>query len=615
MSSALLLLAHTFPHSKISMPKKYLWLIGISTVICAVLSYTPYVFESLSYPAGASAVVPKPGYGIPFYFMHFVGLLVMSFVVMFRNYKRAIGTDKARVLYLLIGSIGTFSLLTIFIFFATIFFSNTSAVFLGPIFPVILMGSIAYAIIKHKFLDIKPIIARAVSYTFVLTALAIIYAVVLFYGVNKFFDLHLDIGVLFINAGLAVVIVLTFQPLHAFVRKTTDRLFFKGMYNADKILTELTHAITSTINFDDLADKLLMTISTEIRVSKAALLLIADNTIGTVKSIGYKNSSLLSDDQFTLFLGEQSNTGKRFFVMEDLINEKQKELFRTHDIEAVFPIRADNKEIAVLVLGTKLSGMPYSAQDLNLLDVFASEAGIAIQNSRLYTDLKIALEAKSKFISVASHQLRTPISGIKWGLEALKEGDNVKKYSDILEKSYQRVIFLGEQLDDILTALDIYNKKIQIDKEECDVRGVCEEVSREYASILEMNNINIEYNIEDNARTVLADFSKIRKIIRILIKNAILYSAEHQTIHISAETKDNTTRITVQDEGLGILETEKPHLFEEFFRSDRARLKLPDGLGLGMFIAKAFTEAQGGHIVVISEGENQGSTISVSFPK
>lgn len=618
MSPALLFLAHTFPNSKITMPKKYIWIILTSTVICAILSYSPYVFSSLSYPVAGGEVVPQIGYGIPFYFLHFVGLFVLSFVIMFRHYKKTIGIEKVRILYLLIGSIGTFSLLTIFIFFATIFFHNSSLIFLGPIFPVILMASIAYAIVKHKFLDIQPIIARAVSYTFVLGALAIIYAGALFYVVNKFFDIQLNVGVLLINTSLSVLIILTFQPLHTFIGKITDKLFFKGVYDADKILSELTHVITSTINFDDLSSGMLSTIVKEIRVTKAAILLVTDEKITIGKTIGYKDSEILTTDLFIDFLKHTEEMNKRFFVMDDLTQERHKEMFRFHNIEAVFPIRADNKQIAILILGTKLSGIPYSFQDLNLLDVFASEAGIAIQNARLYSDLKIALDAKSRFISVASHQLLTPIAGIKWGLEELKEGENIKKYSDILEKSYQRVIFLGEQLDDILTSLDIYNKKVQIQKEVCDIQKICDEITREYASLIRINNLKIEYKIEEDSKNINADFSKIRKIMHILIKNAILYSEMNQIITVEAKltvmsgVKQNI--ISVNDKGIGITNTEKDHIFEEFFRSDRARLKLPDGLGLGMFISKAYIEAQNGNIWIESEGENLGSTIYISLP-
>lgn len=612
MSPALLLLAHTFPANKISMPSKYLWLIITSTMISAILSFTPYLFSSLSVLPNGSGVAPIPSYGMPIYALHFAGLFVLSFFIMFRHYKKALGIEKARLLYLLIGSIGSFSLLIVFIFFATILFQNSSLIFLGPIFPVILMASIAYSIVKHKFLDIQPIIARAVSYTFVVGLLAATYTVALFYIASQFFGLQVSSGILFINTALATIIILTFQPVRLFIGKLTDKLFFKGLYNSDKILTELTHIITRTINLDELVNNLLNTITKELRVTKASMLLITDGKI-----VDYKEAGIKTLYPFEDLLNTVTSVSKRFFTMDDLVDQKNKDFFRAHEIEAVFPVTVDNKIIAILVLGIKSSGMPYSKQDLNLLDIFVSEAGIAIQNARLYLDLKNALESKSSFINVASHQLRTPLAGIKWGLQELKDSNEVKNNYDILEKSYEQVTFINEQLDDILTALDIYNKKISIQKIQCNVHQLFEEIAKEYSNIIEIKKLKISYDFENESENVLADFSKLRKVLHILTKNSILYSNKGQEIKISTRTEktDGETNkiITISDQGIGITDSEKETIFNEFFRGDRARQKLPDGLGLGMFIAKAFIESQGGQILISSSGEDAGSSISISL--
>lgn len=617
-SPTLLLLAHTFPGKSIKLHRKYLIPLFISTITCTVLAFTPFIFTSVSYPNGSLTPVPAPGVAIPFYFLHFVGLFVLSFIIMFKNYNKAVGIDRVRTLYLLIGSVGTFSLLAIFIFLFTVIFGNTSVVFLGPIFPVILMSFIGYSIIKHKFLDIQPIIARAVSYTFLVGLLAGIYAVLIFYGANKFLGQKLELGLVLINASLAVIIILTFQPLYRVVQKLTDKILFKGVYNADKILSDLTHAITSTINFDELADKLLATINEEMRASKSALLLVDNNLIVSTKTNRYSVFDNLSEEVAQDFTNPSQFDGKRFLTFDDLADSAQIKLFRNLDIEAVFPIRAEDKLVAILVLGTKSSGIPYSAQDLNLLDVFASEAGVAIQNARLYNNLKIALESKTKFINVASHQLRTPIAGIKWGLETLVESGEVKQGLPVLNESYAKVSFLGEQLDDILTALDIYNKNLVLQKSPCDLAKIFEEVIAPYIENLQKNKILIKSTFDSGARNISLDLNKIKKVIKTLVKNAIVYSEPGQTITIKTKTESvggiNNLIVEISDQGIGINPDEQKHIFDEFFRSDRAVLKLPDGLGLSMFIAKSYIEASGGKIWVESNGADNGLKVSFSLP-
>jgi signal transduction histidine kinase len=616
MAFFLLLLAHTFPGDKFRMPKREFALLSFITIINVIISWTPLVFHTVGYPNGSKTPLPQVGFGMPFYALTFFGLTIASFIILFRRYKKETGEEKIRTLYLLIGISAAFFLIGIIVLLFVVIFKYSGTVFLGPVFPVILMVCIGYAIIKHKFLDIEPIIARAVSYSLLIAFLIMLYSVVLFYGANVFLGLSLSMSALFINAGLAVVVAVTFKPLHSLVSSLTDKFLFKGMYDAPKILSDLTHAITSTIDFDVLAENLLLTVVKEMRVSKSALVLIQDGELSTVRQINFFDGVFTGDLEFIKFVVNLDAFGKPCILLGDLNNEIHKDLFRKYALEAVFTIRANNKIVAVLLLGGKLSGLPYSSQDLGLLDVFASESGIAIQNSRLYKNLQLALDAKSRFITVVSHQLRTPVAGIKWGLESLQHENSATEQKDILSSSYERSIFLEQQIDDIVLALDIYDKKIFIQKNRCNLADMFNDIIIELKQSIDRNKIIINIAINEEAQFLQADEQKLKKILRTIVKNAVLYSNTGQTVSIESVlgNKGKTILISVNDQGIGITDIENKHIFEEFFRSDRARSKVPDGLGLEMFIAKAFIGAHKGKVSVYSRGVDTGSSIQIKLP-
>lgn len=616
IASLLFLLAHTFPQSKIRLKNKYLFFTIAYTILMAVLSFTYLIFKSVIYSDGADSPVPIPGPGMPFYFLHIIGYFGASFAILIKNYKKAFGQEKVKTLYFLIGIITTFTGMAI-VSFLLVLLGYANLVFIGPSLPVILMVFVGVAIVKHQFLDIKPQIARAVSYTLLVAVIAGIYFIMLFFGFSKFLELELSSAMLLINTSLGVIVALSFQPLRSIITKITDKMFFKGSYNPEKILSELSHDISSTINFNDLANKLMQTISRELRVKKIAIFLITNTSVSDARSIGYTNSRLLDDPNLFKFLNEAKNTNRHYFLLDEL-DEDKKMLFRTHEMEAMFPIKANNKYIAVLILGLKSSGLPYSGTDLSLLDVFASESGIAIQNSKLYTELKTALDSKSKFINVVSHQLRTPVSGIRWSLEELKNNTNVEHQHELVNTSHQKVVFLNEQIDDILIALDIYDKNILLNKAPCDILDICKRIIKDFDNQVLVSDLQITYNIDPQASTVSADFNKLKKVLEVLIKNAILYSNTGGQIIIDSKlvkkSSTNIFKISITDFGLGVSNKEMIHLFEEFYRSDRAKLKIPDGLGLGMFIAKTFTEAHGGKIDVESKGVDSGTTVTITLP-
>jgi signal transduction histidine kinase len=157
----LVLLVHTFPYEKIRMKAQYIFILLCLMVLSASASLLPFVFKSISYPNGQA--VPAPGPGIVVFFLDFVGLFILSFIILIVRYRQAQGEEKVKLKYLLLGVIASFSLMGLFTVVFVAILKNSAFVFLGPIFPVILMAFIAYAIVKHQLFDIKVIATEALT--------------------------------------------------------------------------------------------------------------------------------------------------------------------------------------------------------------------------------------------------------------------------------------------------------------------------------------------------------------------------------------------------------------------------------------------------------------------
>ncbi|MDP3735083.1 MAG: ATP-binding protein [bacterium] len=155
----LLLLVTTFPAKRIRLSWRLLVPVGMLMVASAAASLLPFVFSSIHYPEGEP--IPIPGPGIFVFAADFVGLFILSFVVLLVRYRRAVGPERSMLNYLFWGVVVSFSLMAIFAFLFVVVIKTSAFVFLGPIFPVILMASIAYAIVRHRMFNIRLIATEA----------------------------------------------------------------------------------------------------------------------------------------------------------------------------------------------------------------------------------------------------------------------------------------------------------------------------------------------------------------------------------------------------------------------------------------------------------------------
>jgi len=221
--------------------------------------------------------------------------------------------------------------------------------------------------------------------------------------------------------------------------------------------------------------------------------------------------------------------------------------------------------------------------------------------------------AKTEFVSLASHQLKTPISVAKWNSELLESpshGQLTPKQSEYLEKVKGAVERLKNIIDDFLEVSRLDLKTAQIEKEEVLISDLIREIITEL-STRTGHNTNIEQHI--TVESVQTSRKYMRMVLENLISNAMKYTPEGGEIKLVAKQEGSNLHIAIADTGRGIPEDEQEHLFSKMFRAKNVKEEVPDGTGLGLYIVKKIVEALDGTIDFQSE-EGVGTTFTVLLP-
>ena len=238
--------------------------------------------------------------------------------------------------------------------------------------------------------------------------------------------------------------------------------------------------------------------------------------------------------------------------------------------------------------------------------------------ARANAELKRLDSAKSEFISIASHQLRTPLTAIKGYISLILEGaygQNPDRTDDALNKIFLANERLIQLVEDMLNLTRIESGRLEYHLEEnVHVEEILNELKDMF--ILRANDKKLEFVIDTSdgqLPPIRADKSKLREVISNLIDNAIKYTKEG-FVHVSARKDGEIVRIVIEDSGMGISEESLKTLFAKFSRGTDSTKVYTDGSGLGLYVGKNLIESQGGHIYAESDGVNKGSRFIVEMP-
>ena len=208
-------------------------------------------------------------------------------------------------------------------------------------------------------------------------------------------------------------------------------------------------------------------------------------------------------------------------------------------------------------------------------------------------------DLKNKFVTIVSHQLRTPLGVTRWNLESvLDEGDGEKiPHEEIIRVAHGATVEVINRINDLMTALDIGENKIRINKETVQLEDLARAIFEEFKPAMNLKKINFNPSWPDvPLPPVEADQARMREVFRKLLDNAIIYNHEGGEITFNFTPKKGKITFEIFDKGIGIPKSEQKHVFERFFRASNAFTAKPDASGLGLYISKSVIEAHGGTI-------------------
>lgn len=493
----------------------------------------------------------------------------------------------------------------------------------------------AYAIIKHRFMDIRLIVARAVSYSLLLLTLGFLYSFALFSIGIFFFPEGFGGSQLFISVLLALIGAFLFQPLRRYIESLTDSIFYQGKYDSQIVLSHLSTIMASTLKLEELTHLLLKDLLEQAKISRGAFILMEQGKVYDFKSEGFEKPPALTEEELQ-DLYEQNE----LLVFEELPEGHIKNILRKYDLTVISPLHVKGEEIGLLALGEKLSGDIYTNQDLQLIEILSPEVAVTIKNAKSYEEirrfnitlreeveratkeLRVANEKlkeldklKDEFISMASHELKTPTGAIRdrlWMIEN-KSGELDTKQQKHIEVAYSEANRLLNLVNDMLNVSRIEQNRIQLNIGEVDLDEIIYEVIDEYKASAEKRNLELKFiTIKKKLPKVHADPDKIKIVLGNLLSNAIKFT-EKGFIHIETYKKGNYVQVNVTDTGKGIAWQDISKLFEKFSRLESAQERVEKGTGLGLYIAKKFVELMKGTIWVEST-LGKGSTFSFTLP-
>lgn len=298
---------------------------------------------------------------------------------------------------------------------------------------------------------------------------------------------------------------------------------------------------------------------------------------------------------------------------------EQIDLYNWRGAAQVLPYVASGLVIAVIT-GQRERARLQSLAAEQELQAYAEELEEA--NARLKEanhQLKDTDQLKDRFLSIASHELKTPITSIRGQAQlAIRRlakqktlSPELEGVSTTLEKINQQTTRLTALIDELLDVSSIRAGKVELHKRECELVALCQSIVEDQRLL---TGRTITLTTETPAVAIVADCERLTQVVVNLVSNALKYSSEQSEVRVRLSQTATQACIEVQDFGKGIAEKQLPRIFDTFYRTSDAQASSKFGLGLGLAICKDIVERHGGRIWCESK-VGKGSTFFVELPK
>ncbi|MFN8636786.1 MAG: ATP-binding protein [Chloroflexota bacterium] len=282
------------------------------------------------------------------------------------------------------------------------------------------------------------------------------------------------------------------------------------------------------------------------------------------------------------------------------------------------PLLARERTIGALTLISAESGRRYGPNDLALAEALAARAALAVDNARLYGEAQAAIRSRDEFLSIASHELRTPVTGIKgYAQFLLRAQERNRLESARLGRALRAIDEATDRLttltQDLLDVSRIRLGQLPLRIQELDLAELVRRVGYRFSDQLPPE-VELILDLRSPVPSLQGDADRLEQVISNLLENAIKYSPEGGMVRVEMERASDEIVLQVHDQGIGLPAGSAEAIFRPFGRAQNAAQRNLPGMGLGLYICRNIVERHGGRVTASSPGEGLGTTIRISLP-
>ncbi|MBU0636850.1 MAG: ATP-binding protein [Patescibacteria group bacterium] len=554
------------------------------------------------------------------------------------QYRKAIGVVRLQIRYVLFGFLTTAIIITIF----NLFLQNriSEQLFrIGNFSPIILISCITYSIVAHQLMDIKLIMRRYMVF-FISISVAVAIAVISMYFITSWLKVDSN----FIDIFILIIVASSAPSLRNYFSRLANKYFFSSLYDPNKLISVISNQLTTTLDIRKIYNLISSNLLGAFHAHALGVLTYHESgkylfryNKGFVIEGGLKRMRASKNLQ-DLYVSQN-----KIIQAEDLKRSSPSDYQKfismfSSKVEIFSPMILKDKIVGAIILGKKETGEMYNDDDLRVLEVIGAQIAITMENVQV-KKFNIKLEkkveqatrylkktnerlkkvdaAKSEFISIASHQLRTPLTIVKGYISMMLEGDFGKLIGaaiEPLEKVFQSNERLIQLVENLLNISRIESGRLRCNLVEVDLTKTVDSVVDELSMYAQKRNLRLEFKKSIQILPkVKIDEEKIRQVVMNLVDNAIKYTKQGN-VTIKIDLIDKCIRFCVADSGMGIKPSDLPKLFEKFSRGDDTFLTHTEGIGIGLYVARIIIEEHHGKIWAESAGKDQGSKFCFELP-
>lgn len=607
------------------------YLIYLTIIPMSVIAYLPSTVKSVI--RGQFGVnVDKTG---PLYYVtliYFLVVLTYSFIILFRNSKVSDRVTKLQTSLISFGLGVTVAINLVVVFLFPFFGLTDIGNLIGTPSIIILVAGIGYAVLVQHMFDIRTVIIRSIGFFVIIGITAGLFvAAILGLGALAIPGLILKPNEYIFIISASVVAGMIFKPLTDNLQSRFNKAFSSTTYDPKTVLNKIANLLATTIKVDDLFIGIEKIFVEYLGIRRV------DGVIYNKDEIIYRTTDVTSypsPEEFTQLGDENIN-------IDETIDQDKLAILRKYNINFYIVMHAQGSKVGYLLLGPKNNGLSFNATDIKTVLTIADQLSVALRNIISFVEiqnfnktlqqkvekatdklrdtnakLEDANSTKDDFISMASHQLTTPIVSIEGYLSMANRGYlgeiNPKLSKSLLAAEDQARVMKGI-ISDLLNVSRMASGKFVLELVETDLGEIAkrevelsEPLANEQGTVLKYNEP------KDKLHKIVCDEQKIRQVIVNFITNALHYAPKGQ-VDVYAQNATNGIELRVVDDGIGVPEDQKSKLFQKFFRASNAAKERPSGNGIGLYLAKKVIEEHGGKIIFQST-ENKGSTFGFFLP-